>query len=123
MSEKSFVCDCSAIHEDAVHKAMQMMPQEALFDKLMAFYKLIGDSTRCKILFVLDSHEMCVCDIAYALGMSKSLISHQLRLLRESQVVKCRREGKEVYYTLCDEHIREIFEAGLAHAGEERDEP
>lgn len=122
MSKETFVCDCIAIHEEAVRDAVRHMPEEGRFDGLIAFYKLIGDRTRCRILFLLDRHEMCVCDIAFALGLSKSLVSHQLRLLREGHVVSCRRRGKEVFYTLCDEHIRVIFEAGLEHAGEETEE-
>lgn len=119
MSEHSFSCDCNVIHSDTVTSAVQNMPGDEIFSKLIAFYKLIGDGTRCKILFLLDHRQMCVCDIAYALGISKSLVSHQLRLLRESNIVKSRREGKEVFYTLCDDHITEIFEAGLAHVSEE----
>ncbi len=118
MKETEYACDCNAIHKESVDIALKKMPEEELFDKLIDFYKLIGDSTRCKILFVLESHEMCVCDIAYTLGMSKSLISHQLKILKTNNVVKSRKNGKEVFYTLSDDHIREIFNVGLEHVKE-----
>ena len=88
--------------------------QESLY-KLAEFFKIIGDTTRSKILFALDKNEMCVCDIANVLGMSKSSISHQLGTLRRSGIVKCRKEGKEVFYVLDDEHVQEVFEVGLEH--------
>ena len=79
------------------------------------FFKLLGDTTRAKILFSLDQNEMCVCDIANVLGMSKSSISHQLGILRRAGIVKCRKEGKEVYYMLDDDHVKRSFELGLEH--------
>ena len=79
------------------------------------FLKFFGDTTRTKILFALDQNEMCVCDIANVLGMSKSSISHQLGTLRRSNIVKCRREGKEVYYMLDDDHVKQLFEIGIEH--------
>ena len=97
MKELEYTCDCNAIHKESIDIALKKMPEEELFDKLIDFYKLIGDSTRCKILFVLEKHEMCVCDIAYTLGMSKSLISHQLKILKTNNVVKSRKNGKEVF--------------------------
>lgn len=115
MSKNEFTCDCNIIHQDSVDKAISKMPQEEVFYKLADFYKLIGDTTRCKILFAIDQHEMCVCDLANVLSMSKSSISHQLSTLRRSGIVKCRKVGKEVYYTLDDEHISRVFEIGLEH--------
>ena len=90
------------------------MPNEDTFNHLADLFKLIGDTTRCRILFALDQNEMCVCDLANVLNMTKSSISHQLAVLRRSGVVRCR-NGKEVYYTLDDEHIVKLFEIGLEH--------
>ena len=115
MSINEFMCDCNIIHQDAVNKTLKKMPNQDLFDKLAEFFKIIGDPTRTKILFALDQNEMCVCDIANVLGMTKSSISHQLATLRSSGIVKCRREGKEVYYTLDDEHVKQVFEVGIEH--------
>ena len=115
MSINEYMCDCNIIHEDAVNKTLKKMPNQELFSKLAEFFKIIGDPTRTKILFALDQNEMCVCDIANVLGMTKSSISHQLATLRSSGIVKCRREGKEVYYTLDDEHVKQVFEIGIEH--------
>lgn len=115
MSRSEFSCDCNIIHQDAVDKVLQKMPNEDVFYKLADLFKLIGDTTRCRILFALDQDEMCVCDLANVLNMTKSSISHQLAVLRRSGVVKCRKDGKEVYYTLDDEHIVKLFEIGLEH--------
>ena len=94
---------------------MARLPDEQTFYKLADLYKLIGDTTRCRILFALDQNEMCVCDLANVLNMTKSSISHQLAVLRRSGIVKCRKNGKEVYYTLDDDHIVQLFEIGLEH--------
>ena len=115
MSKNEFVCDCNVIHDNLVNEVKNSMPDEYTFNNLADLFKLIGDMTRCHILFVLDKKEMCVCDIANVLHMSKSAVSHQLATLRRSGVVKCRKSGKEVYYTLDDEHIVKLFEIGLEH--------
>ncbi len=115
MSKNEFICDCNIIHEDRVKKTLKSMPNEDTFNKIAEFFKIMGDTTRTKILFALDSNEMCVCDIANVLNMTKSSISHQLGTLRRMNIVKCRRDGKEVYYTLDDEHIKEVFEVALEH--------
>ena len=115
MSKNEFICDCNVIHEDKVKKTLKIMPDENTFNKIAEFFKIMGDTTRTKILFALDSNEMCVCDIANVLNMTKSSISHQLGTLRRMNIVKCRREGKEVYYTLDDDHIKEVFEVALEH--------
>lgn len=112
-------CDCQVIHEDIVNQVLpQMPPEETLYD-LAELFKVFGDSTRVKILWALDKEEMCVCDIAYLLNMTQSAISHQLRVLKQAKLVKNRREGKIVYYSLDDEHVRQIFEMGLCHIMEE----
>lgn len=115
MSRNEFACDCNVIHQETVNMVLQQMPDENTFNRLADLFKLIGDTTRCKILFALDQNEMCVCDLANVLNMTKSSISHQLAVLRRSGIVRCRRSGKEVYYTLDDEHIVKLFEIGLEH--------
>lgn len=115
MSKNEFICDCNIIHEEIVKNTLKNMADEDLFNKLAEFFKILGDTTRTKILFALDQNEMCVCDIANVLGMSKSSISHQLGTLRRSGIVKCRKEGKEVYYMLDDDHVKQLFEVGMEH--------
>lgn len=115
MSVNEVMCDCNIIHEDVVNNTLKKMLPQDLFDKLAEFFKIIGDPTRTKILFALDQNEMCVCDIANVVGMSKSSVSHQLAILRNSGIVKYRKEGKEVYYTLDDEHVKQVFEVGIEH--------
>ena len=115
MSKNEFICDCNIIHQDIVNSVLDQMPDKELFLKLAEFFKILGDNTRTKILFALDKSEMCVCDIANVLGMSKSSISHQLSTLRKSGIVKCRKSGKEAYYMLDDDHVKELFEVGIEH--------
>ena len=115
MSKNEFVCDCNIIHEETVIETLKKMPEEYTFNKIAEFFKILGDTTRTKILFALDLNEMCVCDIANVLNMSKSSISHQLGILRRMNIVKCRKQGKEVFYTLDDNHIKEVFEIALEH--------
>lgn len=115
MSKNEFICDCNVIHKDVVENTIKSMPEEYTFSKLAEFFKILGDTTRVKILFALDKNEMCVCDIANVLGMSKSSISHQLGTLRRSGIVKCRKVGKEVFYMLDDEHVQQVFEIGVEH--------
>ncbi|WP_286946482.1 ArsR/SmtB family transcription factor [Acetobacterium sp. UBA5834] len=112
-------CDCDVIHEEVVNKVREKMPQEETFYDLSDLFKAIGDSTRIKILWALDENELCVCDIAYLLNMTQSAISHQLRVLKQAELVKSRREGKIVFYSLADEHVKQIFDQGLIHISEE----
>ena len=115
MSKNEFICDCNIIHVNIVKDTLSKMPEDDLFNKLAEFFKILGDTTRAKILFALDQNEMCVCDIANVLGMSKSSISHQLGTLRRMNIVKCRKQGKEVYYTIDDDHVQKLFELGIEH--------
>lgn len=108
-------CDCDVIHEDIVGRVRDKMPREETLYDLAELFKVFGDSTRIKILWALDEEEMCVCDIAYLLNMTQSAISHQLRVLKQAKLVKNRRDGKIVFYSLDDEHIKQIFELGLSH--------
>lgn len=108
-------CSCTVVHEDIVEKVKQKMPEdECLFD-LAELFKVFGDTTRVKILFALFTAEMCVCDITALLGLTQSAVSHQLRVLKQARLVKYRKEGKMVYYSLDDEHVKQIFDQGLAH--------
>lgn len=115
MSKNEFICDCNIIHKEVVEDTINKMPEENTFFKLADFFKLLGDTTRARILWALDQNEMCVCDIANVLGMSKSSISHQLSTLRRANIVRCKKIGKEVYYTLDDDHVKKSFELGLEH--------
>lgn len=112
------ICEFNIIHEDVVNKVKSVMPEEEILYDLADFFKVFGDSTRIKIICALLTCEMCVCDIAALLNMTHSSISHQLRVLKQSRLVKFRREGKVVYYSLDDEHIKEIFHTGLLHVTE-----
>ena len=115
MERKELMCDCNIIHQNTVNIALKNKPKEKELENLTTLFKILGDSTRTKILWILDHHEMCVCDIANVLNMTKSSISHQLAILRETGIVRFRRSGKEVYYTLDDEHISRLYEIGLEH--------
>jgi ArsR family transcriptional regulator len=110
--------DCTVIHEEVVDSVRKKMPEEDTLLNLADLFKVFSDSTRVKIICALLNAEMCVCDIAALLGMSKSAISHQLRTLRQTRLVKYRREGKVVYYSLQDEHVGAIFDQGLIHINE-----
>ena len=111
-------CDCDVIHQEVVNQARSQMPQEESLYELAELFKVFGDSTRIKILWALDASEMCVCDIAVLLNMTQSAISHQLRVLKQAKLVRGRKDGKIVYYSLDDEHVRQIFDQGLIHIGE-----
>lgn len=111
-------CEYMHVHEDIVERVNQVMPgEEELFD-LAELFKIFGDSTRVRILFLLFESEMCVCDIAQLLGMTQSAISHQLQVLKKSKLVKYRREGKTVFYSLADSHVRTILDQGMEHIEE-----
>ena len=115
---EELICDCEVLHEDIVDQVKKRMPADEDIYDLSDFFKVLGDSTRMKIIWALDESEMCVCDIAVLLNMTKSAISHQLRALRNANLVKFRRDGKEVYYSLKDKHVRDIYEIGMEHIKE-----
>jgi DNA-binding transcriptional ArsR family regulator len=115
---KSIICDCDVIHSEVVERVSGYMPGEEKLYDLADFFKIFGDSTRIKILWALDREEMCVCDLAVLLNMTKSAISHQLKTLRQEKLVKYRRDGKSVFYSLQDEHVKDILEIGLEHIEE-----
>lgn len=111
-------CECNTIHKDVVARVKEQMPEEENLFDLADLFKIFGDSTRVKMLCGLSSAELCVCDIAALLGMTKSAISHQLRILKQARLVKYRRDGKVVYYSLDDDHVTHIFREGLSHVTE-----
>ncbi|MDD2371181.1 MAG: metalloregulator ArsR/SmtB family transcription factor [Firmicutes bacterium] len=114
------VCDCDVIHSEIVNEVRLEMPQEEKLYDLADFFKVFGDSTRIKLMWALDKKELCVCDLAVLLNMTKSAISHQLRSLREARLVKFRKVGKVVYYSLADDHVKQILEKGYEHINESR---
>ena len=118
IDRKEIEC-CHTIHEDNVKEVKDHMPSEEMLGDLADLFRVFGDSTRVKILFALFSSEMCVCDIADLLGMTHSAISHQLRVLKSARLVKSRKEGKTVFYSLDDDHIENIFKCGLDHIKEQ----
>lgn len=120
MSKNEFMCDCNVIHQEIVDNTMEKMLEMSTFEDVATFFKVMGDTTRVRILFALDQNEMCVCDIANVLSMSKSSISHQLKTLKANGIVKCRKIGKEVFYSLDDEHVQQVFEVGIEHVTEKQ---
>ena len=112
------LCDCDVIHEDAVLRVSAAMPDSKRFYDLANLYKMFADNTRVKILWALSCEEMCVCDLAVLLGMTKSAISHQLKSLRLANLVKYSKQGKVVYYSLADSHVKDVFEKGFDHVRE-----
>ena len=111
-------CENNVIHEDAVKKVLNAMPDEDTLYDVAELFKIFGDSTRIRILSALSESELCVCDIGSVLNMTKSAVSHQLRILRQTKLVKNRRRGKEVYYSLDDEHVAMIINLALEHTKE-----
>ena len=117
--DEELVCQAHEVHKDAVERASEFMPDPETVEQLADFFKIFGDGTRVKIMLALDAGEMCVCDISETLGMSMSAVSHQLRMLRDAHLVTSRREGRSIYYSLCDDHVKTVLETALEHVGEE----
>lgn len=119
--EKNKICESceeNIIHPGLVEKAARLLPpEEALYD-LAELFKVFGDSTRIKLLYALLESEMCVCDLAQLLGLTQSAVSHQLRVLKTSKLVRNRRDGKTVFYALDDDHVRRMLEMGMEHLSE-----
>ena len=111
-------CEEYEVHENLLEIVKQTMPEEEELYDLAELFKVFGDSTRIRILFVLFEAEVCVCDLAETLHMTQSAISHQLRILKQSKLVKSRREGKSVFYSLADGHVRTIIAQGREHIEE-----
>jgi DNA-binding transcriptional ArsR family regulator len=118
MVREKYSCDCNVIHIDAVHAVLDKMLSEDVFFQVSEYFRVLGDQTRAKIIWALHENELCVCDLANVLDMTKSAISHQLGILRRANLVKFRREGKNVFYALSDDHVRRMIEAGIEHIHE-----
>ena len=112
------MCGFLNAHPEAIAAVRAALPEDDTLLDVSELFKVLGDSTRCKILFVLLACEMCVCDLSQLLGMSVSAISHQLRILRQARLVRYRREGKTVFYALADEHVRTLLSQGMEHVQE-----
>lgn len=113
--ESGHICDCEVIHREAVEDTRKKMREEQEYQCLASLFKMFGDGTRVKILYALEQNEMCVCDLAALLGLTKSAVSHQLKALRLSNLVKFRRDGQVVYYSLADDHVKYILDIGFDH--------
>lgn len=111
-------CDFIHAHEEIVEKVRGQLPGEDTLYDLTELFRIFGDSTRIRILYVLFEAEMCVCDIASLLGMTQSAISHQLQVLKKAKLVRYRREGKTIFYSLADGHVRAILDQGMEHITE-----
>lgn len=113
--------ECDILHEDIIENVKKQMLEESILFDVSDFFKILGDSTRAKIMWALDKSQMCVCDLAKLLGMTKSAISHQLKVLRDANLVKFKKDGKMVIYSLNDEHVKIVFEKALEHILEKRE--
>lgn len=122
MGKNELECDCDIIHEANVKLAREKMLDEDILIDIADFYKALSDSTRIKIINLLEKSELCVCDISVILNMTKSAVSHQLKNLREMNLIKSRKQGKEVWYTLADDHVKEVFDISLEHIMENKNE-
>ena len=111
-------CEEEQVHPDAVELVREKLPPDELLYDLAELFKMFGDSTRVKILYALLESELCVCDIAKLLDVTQSAVSHQLRVLKSGKLVKCRREGKTMFYSLADEHVVRILSQGMEHVEE-----
>jgi ArsR family transcriptional regulator, lead/cadmium/zinc/bismuth-responsive transcriptional repressor len=119
MTDSETRCQCEVIHEDIVNDVQKKMPDKDEYIELASLFKMFGDGTRVQILHALELHEMCVCDLASLLGITKSAVSHQLKALKLSNLVKFRREGQVVFYSLADDHVKTLIDMGFEHIREE----
>ena len=119
LDKEPVCCETVEVHEDLLRIVEQTMPEETELYDLAELFKVFGDSTRIRILFVLSSAEVCVCDLARVLNMTQSAISHQLRILKQNKFVKSRREGKSIFYSLADGHVSTIIAQGRDHIEED----
>jgi len=122
MGKYESMCDCEIIHKEKVDVAKGTMLDEETLLIIADFYKALSDSTRIKIINLLEKNELCVCDISSVLNMTKSAVSHQLKNLRELNLIKSRKVGKEVWYTLADDHVKQVFDISLEHVLESENE-
>ena len=115
INETPAVCSCETVHQDVVRAVRQNLADEETYQELAMLFKLFGDTTRVRLLHALEQHEMCVCDLAALLGVTKSAVSHQLKSLRLARLVTFRRDGQNVYYALADDHVKKILDMGYEH--------
>lgn len=116
--DNNLCCSETLVHQDVVERVRGLLPQDEVLYDLAELFKIFGDSTRVKILYALLESELCVCDIARLMEVSQSAVSHQLRVLKASKLVKFRREGKTIYYSLSDDHVTRILSQGMEHIQE-----
>lgn len=114
-SKHEACCDEKCVHKNIVQAVSMDMPDEETLYDVADLFKVFGDTTRIKILYTLFKSDMCVCDIAEILGMTQSAISHQLKVLKQAKLIKNRREGKQIIYSLDDEHVASIIQIGMEH--------
>ncbi len=112
-------CGFLHVHEDKVAQVQSLLPDEETLTRLSDLFRVFGDGTRIRILYALFEDEVCVCDLARLLGMTQSAVSHQLRILKQARLIRSRRDGKTVFYSLADDHVRTLLEQGTEHIGEE----
>lgn len=113
------LCECDEVHHDVVRERLKRLPEEETLYSLADFFKVFGDPTRLNILFALDDGPTCGCDLAAALGMTKAAVSYQLKILRQNDLVRHRKQGRNVVYELSDDHVKDIIEKALEHLKEE----
>ncbi|MGM9662144.1 MAG: ArsR/SmtB family transcription factor [Oscillospiraceae bacterium] len=118
--EREELCEETVVHEGVVQRLGARMPEDACLEEVAELFKMFGDKTRARILCALNMEELCVCDLAALLNMNQSAISHQLRLLKAVRLVRSRKQGREVFYSLDDQHIQAIFALAFTHVSEER---
>ena len=118
MAENDDVCGFLCVHEDKVAQVQACLPDEDILSRLSELFKVFGDATRIRILYVLFEAEVCVCDLAKLLGMTQSAVSHQLRVLKQAHLVKSRRDGKTIFYALADDHVATLLRQGTEHISE-----
>lgn len=119
MAHDQETCGYLCVHEDTVAQVQSNLPGNDTLFRLADLFKVFGDGTRIRILYVLFEAEVCVCDLARLLGMTQSAISHQLRLLKQARLVKSRRDGKTIFYALADDHVRTLLQQGMEHISED----
>ena len=118
MGKNENTCDCNMVHGETIEHVRQEIVSQDELTRMAKLYKIFGDGTRLNILAALNCHEMCVCDLAVLMNMTKSATSHQLRILRENNLVRFEKVGKHSYYSLADEHVRDILDIALDHVNE-----
>ena len=119
MAYEQDTCGYLCVHEDTVAQVQAALPQEDTLIQLADLFKVFGDGTRIRILYVLLEAEVCVCDLATLLGMTQSAVSHQLRILKQARLIKARRDGKTVFYSLADDHVATLLKQGMEHICED----